>query len=704
MEEDMINLFEEVQISKRSHKSLVKKLNNSYLKQFDIKTNPKPMNILLNCVLDQTLLHVKNNSNIQRLIAFFGLAITSFDDQVKAICFQHLFKRLKSTLKHVRQRVCQLIEEFLRSLSELGIEIDCNLLSELSLNLLTRLRDKVPTVRAAAVNALIHLQDPNDKNDSVIGGLLELLRIESAVTVRNAVVKVISLCEITKDVLVHRLRDVSADVRVSVLNRFLEDSDIRQFSRASRIDIVQTTLFDRQPSVRSIGEKLLLNWLKLLNQDVHKFLTCFGPLENEKTALLVAAWLAEKTSTDKSDDFDDVRQSSSSWNATLSDIAPAEIIWTVVRCQYAEQFMSKFVAVQLFHRILPPLEFFLTTFRDSQTITALDRSRIFQFNLKYLIQLIPFFSLAQHQSDDNEGTVRILEDLENFIFKNSKIPFDVYQILLDELWKIGYVKKSKFMQNIIIQFRQQMALDSSDEEERNNISCRILLIVKSILQHQSCYQRTEMMEFFAFVLNCLQQPVASLRAFATSCLSIYSIFDVNVRKQYLPVIKQVAVGEFEDELVQIEALKGLVDVCLVAEIEEFSNQDRVEIDATLLRQMQRNDENAYDDLSFLAMESVVKLVFHGFSKDPALVTKLLHFFFVEGSDAKFTSTSFSSTDLIRMNQLLSIFLHSFLVNEETCFEIVRQSLPLFISGCVLAMKDERMEANALGNVSFPCLT
>lgn len=720
----MISLFEEVQLSKRSHKSLVKKLNNSYLKQYDSKSNPKPMNILLNCVLDQTLLHSKSNANISRLIAFFGLTLTSIleQDSLKEIAFQHLFKRLKSTLKHVRQRVCQLLEEFLKAVSEGNLEIDCDLLANISQQLLIRLQDKVPAVRAAAVNALMHLQDPSDKEDAVISGLLALLRIESAVTVRNATVKILSLCDGTKDALVLRLRDVSADVRVSVLNRFVEDTDIRQFSRASRAEIVQAILYDRQASVRSTGEKLLLNWLKLLNHDVSKFLNYFGPVENEKLVLMIAAWLAEKVFTDKSDTFEDLKQASISWKTAttaLCDLAPADILWTMIRCQYVEQFMSKFIASKICDNILPPVDHLLNTFRDAKKhFDNLDQSRVIQFNLKYLIQLIPFYNFIQQSQiqsqhgDEATATVTILQDLESSIFKNPSIPYEVYQTLLDSVWRIDYVKQSPYIANLIVQFRQQIALDidpneEGAEEQKNDLSSRILLLIQSILQHKS-YHREEMMECLAFVLNCLQQPVASLRAYATSCVALFCVFDADIRKQYLPVLKQVVVGEFEDELVQTEALKGLVDVCLVAGNDEFSAQDRMDIDAALLRQIQKNEENDYDDISLLTMESVVKLVFHGFSKDPALVAKLLHFFFVEGRDALKTAgiTSSSSSNLIRMNQLLSIFLHSFLVNEESCFEIVRQSLPLFISDCVLAMKDERMEANALGNVSifsFTCI-
>jgi hypothetical protein len=255
MEEEILTIFEDIQVSKRNHKTFIKKLNATLNSE---KTAEATIEIILKCMLDQTLIQTKSTAGLQRIVDFFGQFFAFLDDGMKTEAFNHLFLRMKATQKQVRQRACQIIEGFLLAVTENDIELECDLINDITSNLLIRLYDKIATVRTAAVNALAHLQNPEDKEDPVVIQLMELFNVDSTPSVRNSIAKALTLCDLTKDLLITRLKDISADVRVSILEKFCNDTDIRQFSKTSRVEIVTMILNDRNASVRHMGEKITL--------------------------------------------------------------------------------------------------------------------------------------------------------------------------------------------------------------------------------------------------------------------------------------------------------------------------------------------------------------------------------------------------------------------------------------------------------------
>jgi hypothetical protein len=769
MEEEILTIFEDIQVSKRNHKTFIKKLNATLNSE---KTAELAIEIILKCMLDQTLIQTKSTAGLQRIVDFFGQFFAFLDDGMKTEAFNHLFLRMKATQKQVRQRACQIIEGFLLAVTENDIELECDLINDITSNLLIRLYDKIATVRTAAVNALTHLQNPEDKEDPVVIQLMELFNIDSTPSVRNSIAKALTLCDLTKDLLITRLKDISADVRVSILEKFCNDTDIRQFSKVSRVEIVTMILNDRNASVRNMGEKLLFHWFSELNYDLTKFLSYFGPVENEKTSLLVLSWLAEKvmnpnkSSSIKAMDskkMEALKLLPLQWKSTLDQFSTVEFLWFSCRCLYAEKFLSKFQFQQFFYEMCPFVETnnneedgtnngemekkCLEVFSQTNFENLKENSSV-QMNLKYFLQLISFYYTIhnnrlnpyQHNTNKNSQSNNLLKEILQLLMNEEKINVETFQFILNSLWSIPQLKASNYFLQFLNEFTandEELVLDQStfiekkssedtfdEDKEAGNTplvgkKIRLLLLTQSILQNQT-YQKPSLNESFQFVLSCLQQPYSLLRAYATTSLGIFCIYDKEIRAQYLRVIKQIFIGEFEEEIVLKNSFHALVDLCLTSG-SEFTVEEKREIDNYLLKQLNQlvitgddsADSQIIDDYLLLIMEGTVKLVFNGFSKDPALVSKLLQFFFIDGKQMETSSSANSSQNewnspaptIVKMNQMLSIFLHSFLLNDESCFEIVRLSLPLFISNCVTAIRDERMNPDSLGKVrkSLPVL-
>lgn len=180
-----------------------------------------------------------------------------------------------------------------------------------------------------------------------------------------------------------------------------------------------------------------------------------------------------------------------------------------------------------------------------------------------------------------------------------------------------------------------------------------------------------------------------------------------IRGKYRAVVQQVATGRFEDSVVQLAALEGIVDIATVAG-DDFSAEERFEIDRALIVLMQNSSNSAdsgenalnyMNDEALLAIEASLKLVFRGFSRDPQLLASLLRFFFIEPLADAAAGVVSVDNNRSKMEQLVSVFLHSFLAcQQESCLQLVRDSLSLFISDAVIAIRDEIIPHDSLGKI------
>jgi hypothetical protein len=692
MEDEIICLFEEAQSSKRNHKSLAKKLGGQFKNCREVVHSTagisEQLSFFLYSILSQTLLFPKSTANLQRVIDFVGLVLTYVADETRGfIISSFLLPKLQSSQKQVRLRVCQIIEVFLSVMSETGKEMDCNLLSEISEKLVIRLCDKLPVIRCAAVSALSHLQDSEDNDDFVISAFIDRFSFDSSDVVRQIIAKSLVLCDKTKTVFIQRLRDVSSEVKSCILLRFTEENvDIRQISKLSRIEIAAAVMKDRNQAVQTTGERLLLNWLSLLNNDVVRFLSYFGLVDNEKLVIFIGSLLVDKVFSDKSEDhqveYEMLKNTPVVLTNSLSTLSPGELLWACLRFSYISRFNHKFMLSQMRSLLFCDGTNSFAQICGYTDFSKLNSDPVLQFNLKYYLQL--YFFVSESVSLEFVGSSDLFaKDFLSNLLKAS-ISFENLQSILPAVLNLVGDGRFEFLMEVYDTIVRECG--SGDSESAVLSRQQALVIILVILQDDR-YTMCNLPASFSFVLECLQQPYPGVRALAVSCLGVFCIQDESVRSNYLPVLNQIAGGEFEDEVVRNEALKAVTDICLVASV---GGNESFEFDATFLKLLQRYDsENSYENLS---MECAVKLIFTGCSKNPSIVAKLLKYFFIDSKEQN------SET---RINQVLSVFFHSFLVNTESCFEIVRRSLSLFISDCVTAIRDERLTHESLSEVVSP---
>jgi hypothetical protein len=700
--ENLLTIFEDIQRSKRSHKTHAKKINSmveSNNKSSSSKnkspTNPV-LTTLLNGILDQTLLFPKSNPNIARILDFFSTLAAAAGETLQSKLLDHLYQRLKCTNKTVRQRACQILEGFMSVLSQEQLELDQDTIEQFIENVLQRLQDRIPTIRIAAVEALRHLQDVTNEKCEIIEQFLFMIENDEVSSVRNVVTKNIALCDQTKPAIVQRIRDVESEVRISALNRFIEGAgtgtDIRQFSKELRLEIVTAGLNDRDAKVREATEKLLMRWLSLLQNDVSKLFSYLAPAENEDIVNLVAASLADKVfAKSKSGDLHDLtvlEQLTPNWHANLSTIPATDLLWVYVKCKYCSLFQSKFEAEKFSERVLPEAGRFCQ-------LLSIPYDEKNHLHFKYLLLLAPFVS----KTTDIDGTKQLLSRLIEMILDPSG-ECDLIEQLLLAFWTISIKDNKSSAEDGTVKKLMGFVKELIEDEQGNSNAFslrkyRAALIVKWIFQNNH-YRKHLMEDGVKFILSSLQQPHVDLRAVAFTSLSVLCIVDADVRKTYQVLIKNIAVKEIEDISVRVQAVQGLIDLCLVAgeDQESFTPEDRMEIDSLITKLM--NSEHA--ELKAIAMEGSVKLLFSGFSTDPHMVSKLLKFFFIGDDHPVDDDYEEGTCNGRRMHQILSVFLQTFLANEQSCLEVVRLSISLFISEFTTSIRDEQIEATSLAQV------
>lgn len=292
------DIFNDIQKSSQCHKLCMKKLlsliSNTKAKTNDV-TSVENVTLFLNGGIDRILLHPGTANNIQRSINFLGLFLSTVDEKLLLTTMNHLCSRLKSSNKLVRQRVCHIICSSLEGLSDAKIELSCDLFTQLSQHIVIRLKDKVPTVRVWAVKALKFLQVPEDEDDLCTNELKRCMKSDTSASVRVATVETLVITENSKNELFARLKDVHSDVRIALLTRLTNETDIRQFTVQMRAEILRSALEDREESVRLTVLSLIWKWLSNVdNGNIPKFLSLLNPSENEDAALLVGVTIMEE--------------------------------------------------------------------------------------------------------------------------------------------------------------------------------------------------------------------------------------------------------------------------------------------------------------------------------------------------------------------------------------------------------------------------
>ena len=114
----------------------------------------------------------------------------------------------------MRYRCCQLLSGLIQNLGE-----DANLPADLfdlySSTLLARTDDKIPDIRAVAIEAVGRLQDVQNQKCPIIKKLTQIALEDVSPSVRKSAVMHVAIQKWNLDLLLSRTRDVNEEVRVA---------------------------------------------------------------------------------------------------------------------------------------------------------------------------------------------------------------------------------------------------------------------------------------------------------------------------------------------------------------------------------------------------------------------------------------------------------------------------------------------------------
>ncbi|KAA8499172.1 Condensin complex subunit 3 [Porphyridium purpureum] len=196
---------------------------------------------------------------------------------------------LNSADKSVRFRACHVLSSMLEK-SHDEAWYDATALAE---QLLIRTDDKLPRVRATAIEALRFLQDAtNPEDDLVTKKLVALMSTDSSSLVRKACLSALSVSSFSLPEILLRLRDTKEDVRRSAYKALGSAQGFVHLDAAARMHVLQCGQSERSETVRrTFSEHLLLkSWYRVAcGADTFKFLALFDLQANEEPCIHAAA-------------------------------------------------------------------------------------------------------------------------------------------------------------------------------------------------------------------------------------------------------------------------------------------------------------------------------------------------------------------------------------------------------------------------------
>lgn len=196
---------------------------------------------------------------------------------------------IMSSHRLVRERSCKLIDKALRYVGQHDDFIDQDLFDDLETSMMSRLKDRIGTVRAFAVGSLSRLQDPRNAKCKIVEAYLFHLSHDPCVDVRSAILANMVPSTRALEAILQRTRDVKDVVRKLAFERIAEKIPVKCLTMKQRTALVQSGLNDSSVGVKAVvSQKLIPAWLKPCEGkvvDLLRMLDIYGSEEAIETLL-----------------------------------------------------------------------------------------------------------------------------------------------------------------------------------------------------------------------------------------------------------------------------------------------------------------------------------------------------------------------------------------------------------------------------------
>lgn len=750
--EELVGIFDEIQRSGTTHKTCTKSLTKLFNEK-NAQLRNDAIALFHRGFIDNLLIYPKNAPKVDRCLQFCATFLSTMNEEFLANSLEHVCSRLASTNKIVRQRCCQLVYATFAKLTEKNMELSVDLIDGVKEQVIIRLRDKIPAVRAAAAKAISFLISmEEDEVDPAYEELVRLLTSDSSCTVRVAALEAIPISQDSLKLVVARLKDINADVRIAAINVLQKENRLKYLRPAVKASVISLGLTDRDGKVRAAMNQLIVKWLVELKGDdkILQALKLLNPIENEADAQLLGAAMLEeiaKRDTQWNDVTVAMRNSAVDWTAGLNAVTTQEILWTFLRCSHARRFSPEAACFEVFEALCPDALVIGQLLSEMNTFALAENAKL-QFVVKYVLMMVTLLDGA-----DVSGCLQ-LNDMLKTMLADMNLPPNLVETTLKALYALSEVTATRSTVHLeVLQVAESVrdnpnaqsmptsAASADDEDVIENsaelMACfRATQLIRFVLQNDAGVVKPTTTEsntaekvanneaFMAadyeksvlpFVMTSLQAPYFNLRRMAVACIGLLCLSSLQSCASYQSILLQVASTDLEDESIRCTALQCLVDVACV-------HTDVYRDDSDLTNVLLRIQARGEAALARVATEGAVKLLFNGVLSEPQLFANVLRFFFVTQEqdnnisleeeamaiDAKtctietmngndiLAATSVGSTS--RLQQILSIFLKSFVYADSRSEQVVLSAVSTLLADLAVDIRNEELASSTLARV------
>ncbi|ANB15108.1 Ycg1p [Sugiyamaella lignohabitans] len=509
---------------------------------------------------------------------------------------QHLRRGITAKDKNVRFRCCQLIAV---TINHIG-EISDDLFSEISLDLISRLHDKEPSVRLQASLALCRLQgvdEEEDEDEDEIGKtLISSLRTDTSAEVRRAIL--LNLVKTPKSLpyLLERARDVHPTTRRCVYSRTLKEiGDFRQLSIGMREKILQWGLQDRDSAVRTAATKMFVsNWLETTNNDLVELLERLDVLNSKIAETAMLAFFDSRR-----DVLDKLQFSDEFWQALSGE--------SVFLARMFNQYCNAHDELKDLADVRMP-ELTKLAFLTEKYLGLLEKTGN-DPELEFIIeQLLTIISTSDFS--DEIGRRKNL-----VMLRNSIVALDLNESLInlsmEIIYKISVSERdfSQILVELIDDIRDTVDQNDESNESQLVVLLKCLFVMKSALEliRSPLEDNVHLNSLLhALVVPAMENGEAAVRERGIHCLGLCSFLSKDLAAKNLDIFVQCFAQGHES--LKLDAIRIISDLLIIHGL-DVVNEDSLMTIYKLYYKAVRNTR--LPELQALAAEAVCKLLLQG---------------------------------------------------------------------------------------------
>ncbi|GJD09378.1 Condensin complex subunit 3 [Galdieria sulphuraria] len=534
-EEAKKSVFEAFDTAKSSNASFNRSLK--LLEKANATDSKSFLEVFLTC-LNRILLVYTKDPKAERLVHFVVKFVNSkfevlFGDSpvdLFTVIVAYLIQHSSASEKSIRYRCCQILAEILQNREEES-EISEELWNAITHTMQIRCRDRISSVRSQALRALSRMQDPYEAEDPITRTFLQLLKNDTAPSVRSTALHYVAISDQSLPLIIQRTRDTSEEVRIQAYMVLREKVDPRALSIQQRITILRDGLKSRSQNVRRCCVGMLKQgWLEgSCESNLTKLVKLLDVETNEENAVIILQALFRESDIPVTVDVNELS------NETA-------IILKAKIAHYRE--CSDESSIDLF---IPSVQVYC------DILVYFHRH---SFIARQLLDISEYLDFG-----DEAGRIHFLRIIKQFLL-DQQLDTEIIPNLV-RAWSRCENNNVSFVAACL----ELLGELSTSEEFVDGVSAveRGLAILKELLTIQGqgdCSSNPCPEELVdSFVQQGLVSTKQKIRLLAVECLGLFCIQDAEVvRMQHLPLFLQICNSDTEE--LQIVAMKTLFDILL----------------------------------------------------------------------------------------------------------------------------------------------